>query len=200
MYLGRAAAPTSHRAAANFCPPANAMESRLAHVEAGPILRTSPARSARPSNPPKPAARWVPRPPRTRGTASPPATARQPRKPVRAAPIASSTPPLSHSGRQGETRLPSMEISKSAPQNATKDGSANRKVGPEPVISSPAAPSGLPARRFARRSAHASVAPPGVTPKRCHPSRPRSWTVVIMPGLSTWIRLMTNATLHIPPE
>ena len=62
-----------------------------------------------------------------------------------------------------------------------------RASGPTSVASRAAAPSSFPRRRFPRRSACASAAPPGGTPSAPRPGRPRSWTVVRSPGERTRI-------------
>jgi hypothetical protein len=64
---------------------------------------------------------------------------------------------------------------------------SNSSVGPASIISSAAAFSTFPASRFAARNASGSAAPDAETPCCAQPKRPRSWTVVSSPGLTTRI-------------
>lgn len=79
----------------------------------------------------------------------------------------------------------SISIFASPPVRVTRASSRNSKVPPVMVISSAAALSGLPTSRFPMRSERVSAAPPVGTPIDAKPGRPRSWTVVSMPGLMT---------------
>ena len=65
------------------------------------------------------------------------------------------------------------------------------------VISSPAAPSALPTSRFPSRKEIASAAPDGETPRAPNPLRPRSCTVVSIPGARTSITLTRSPAPRI---
>ena len=69
------------------------------------------------------------------------------------------------------------------PDSATRVARSTVSTSPPSVISSSAASSGLPTRRFASRALHASAAPPTGTPRCRQSRRPNaSWTDVSGPG------------------
>ena len=78
--------------------------------------------------------------------------------------------------------------SNSAPATATIRSSSNSSSGPSSVISSVAASRALPTSALARRCDTGSIGPATGTPRAWNPQRPRSCTVVSIPGLTTCTR------------
>ena len=84
------------------------------------------------------------------------------------------------------TGSPFFSINAHAPTTAMLVAELKRSVGPVIVISRPAAPSGFPTSRFAKRSERESNGPHGGTPTSQYPTRPgQSCTVVIVPAETT---------------
>src|SRR5215831_10519680 len=106
-----------------------------------PTGRTKPARIG---GGPRPERVSVERLPSTGATRIPPATATYDRTPVRAAPTSSSWPGPRSTGASNATGDPSTVTGASAPLTAMVTGASARSVTPVSVVSSAAAPAGLP--------------------------------------------------------
>ncbi len=158
-----------------------------------PIGRTSPAFSARPPNGPMRLMRLVARLPKIGGTSKPPLTARHARAPAKRSPNLRVSPARSvNAACMGTGALPLVSANV-APATAQVTSVLASSSGPINVTSSAAADAGLPTRRFARMCEYSSIGPATGTPCDCAPQRPRSWTVVNIPGRVTVSAGVTTA-------
>src|ERR1700684_3482972 len=103
----------------------------------------------------------------------PPRIARYARQPAPlGAPIRKVSPRQTTSGVPHVADRPSMSAAIEAPVRQITVSTLNFNVGPETVISSAAASSGLPSARFARRNDRPSIGPDGGTPTFQRPTLP----------------------------
>src|ERR1700730_12054383 len=80
----------------------------------------------------------------------------------------------------------------SAPATAICASRSIAKVAPSSIISRVAADGSLPRTALASRFEYASAAPPVGMPSSRHPRLPRSWIIVLRPGLRT----LRTSTAH----
>ena len=87
--------------------------------------------------------------------------------------------------------------SRSPPVSAISASRSKVSPGPMREVSSAAAHSSFPTNRLPMRSAWRSMAPPAGTPSCWCPTRPRSWTVVCSPAVTTRSVMTTPASAGI---
>ena len=174
---------------------ASAREKAVARAGIAPSGSSSPARSDRPSIPPKFARKSVDRLPRTNGRSIPPEIASHARQPGFGRSIASSSPATTLTAWPAGICSPPIRASNAPPHHASTRASLNRMRNIPSVTSISAAASSLPASRFATRAAKQSSAPDVPTPIPRKPFRPRSCTVVSGPARKIVALILSNCRI-----